>query len=81
MAMTQGSTLHVVAELANLAVVRHFVEEMAAGFGFGRRVIDDMLQAVDEAVANTVLHGYNGQPVPGPDRVITADAGRLGTPT
>ncbi len=51
-----------VAELANLAVVRHFVEEMAAGFGFDRRVIDDMLQAVDEAVANTVLHGYNGRP-------------------
>lgn len=62
MAMTQGSTLQVVAELANLAVVRHFVGEMAAGFGFDRRVIDDMLQAVEEAVANTILHGYNGQP-------------------
>ena len=62
MAMTQGATLQVAAELSNLAVVRHFVEEMAAGFGFDRKVIDDMLQAVEEAVANTILHGYNRQP-------------------
>jgi serine/threonine-protein kinase RsbW len=62
MSMTQESTLQVAAELANLAVVRHFVEEVAAGFGFDRRVIDDMLQAVEEAAANTILHGYNGQP-------------------
>jgi len=62
MAMTQGSTLQVAAELSNLAVVRHFVQETAAGFGFDGKVIDEMLQAVEEAVANTVLHGYNRQP-------------------
>jgi len=62
MAMTRGSTLQVAAELSNLAVVRHFVEEMAAGLGFDGKVIDEMLQAVEEAVANTVLHGYNRQP-------------------
>jgi len=62
MAMTQGSTLQVSAELANLAVVRHFVGGMATGLGFDRKTIDDMLQAVEEAVANTILHGYNRRP-------------------
>jgi serine/threonine-protein kinase RsbW len=62
MAKTQGSTLQVSAELANLAVVRHFVKGMATGLGFDRKTIDDMLQAVEEAVANTVLHGYNRRP-------------------
>ena len=61
MAMTQGSILHVPAELANLAVIRHFVEETATGLKFDCNVIEDMLQAVEEAVANTILHGYNGR--------------------
>jgi serine/threonine-protein kinase RsbW len=62
MAMTQGSILQVAAELANLAVVRHFVEETATGLKFDCNVIEDMLQAVEEAVANTILHGYNRRP-------------------
>ena len=62
MAMTQGSSLQVAAELANLAVVRHFVEEMATGLKFDYHVIEDMLQAVEEAVANTILHGYTRRP-------------------
>jgi serine/threonine-protein kinase RsbW len=62
MAMTQGSILQVAAELANLAVIRHFVEEMATGLKFDCNVIDDVLQAVEEAVANTILHGYKRRP-------------------
>ena len=62
MAMTQGSILQVAAELANLGVIRHFVEEMATGLKFDRNVIEDMLQAVEEAVANIILHGYNRRP-------------------
>jgi anti-sigma regulatory factor (Ser/Thr protein kinase) len=62
MAMTQGSILQVAAELPNLAVVRHFVEEMATGLGFDCQVIEDMLQAVEEAAANTILHGYSRRP-------------------
>ena len=62
MAMTQGAVLQVAAELANLGVIRHFVEERATGLKFDRNVIEDMLQAVEEAVANTILHGYNRRP-------------------
>jgi serine/threonine-protein kinase RsbW len=62
MAMTQGSSLQVPAELANLAVIRRFVEEAAIGLEFDCNVIDDMLQAVEEAVANTILHGYKRRP-------------------
>jgi serine/threonine-protein kinase RsbW len=62
MTMTRGSILQVTAELPNLAVVRCFVEEMATGLEFDCKVIDDMLQAVEEAVANTILHGYSRQP-------------------
>ena len=60
--MTQASTLQVAAELSNLAVVRYFIKDMATGLKFDRKVIDDMLQAVEEAVVNTILHGYNRRP-------------------
>src|SRR5512136_1768568 len=62
MVMTQGCIVQVAAELANLGVIRHFVEEKATGLKFDRNVIEDMLQAVEEAVANTILHGYKRRP-------------------
>src|SRR5512135_1480791 len=62
MATTQGSILQVPAELANLGVIRHFVDESAIGLRFDGNVIDDMLQAVEEAVANIILHGYKRRP-------------------
>jgi serine/threonine-protein kinase RsbW len=62
MAMTQGSILQVAAELANLGVIRHFVDETATGLKFDCNVIADMLQAVEEAVANIILHGYKRRP-------------------
>ena len=62
MVMTQGSILQIAAELANLGVIRRFVEEMATGLKFDRNVIEDMLQAVEEAVANIILHGYDRRP-------------------
>ena len=55
-------SLSVSAEVANLAVIRRFVEEGATSLRADRRAIDDMLQAVEEAVANIIFHGYHGRP-------------------
>jgi len=56
------STLRVSAELPNLAVIRGFVEDTAAALDVGPGLIVDMVQAVDEAVTNVIVHGYRGQP-------------------
>ena len=55
-------TLEVPAQVPNLAVIRHFVEETAAAFGAGRDAIEDVLQAVDETAVNIIVHGYGDQP-------------------
>ena len=55
-------SLSVSAEVANLAVIRHFVEDRASDLKADRKAIDDMLQAVEEAAANIIFHGYHGQP-------------------
>jgi serine/threonine-protein kinase RsbW len=55
------STLRVLAELPNLAVIRHFVEETAMALKADRDAIDDMIQAVDESATNIIVHGYRGR--------------------
>ena len=57
-----SSTLRFAAELANLAAVRRFVSEEAQSLQAGRGAIEDIIQAVDESVANVIKHGYEGQP-------------------
>lgn len=54
--------LEVPAEVDQLARVRAFVRSVAAGFGAARRPLADVVQAVDECVTNTIVHGYKGQP-------------------
>ena len=48
--------------MADLAEVRRFVREAVAAFGGSTRVADDLVQAVDEATCNVMLHGYGGTP-------------------
>lgn len=55
-------TLDVSAELKNLAVIRHFVEDTAKVLGAGPDAIEDLVQAVEESAANIILHGYEGRP-------------------
>jgi serine/threonine-protein kinase RsbW len=55
------STLRVLAELPNLAVIRRFVEETAMALKVDRDAIDDMIQAVDESATNIIVHGYRGR--------------------
>jgi serine/threonine-protein kinase RsbW len=53
-------TLRVPADLARLADVRHFVREAAASADAPIDCLDDLVQAVDEATTNAVVHGYRG---------------------
>jgi serine/threonine-protein kinase RsbW len=54
--------ISVPAELQSLGVIRRFVQETAIALGSDLQAVADMLQAVEEAAANIVVHGYRGQP-------------------
>jgi serine/threonine-protein kinase RsbW len=82
--------LRIPAELERLAEVRAMVREGARAGGAAPDAVDDMVQAVDEAAANVIVHGYAGQPgwidieldIVGPDLVVTvADGAPLFDPT
>jgi serine/threonine-protein kinase RsbW len=55
------SSLRMTAKLENLVEIRHFVQKTAAASGVDPDVIPDVLLAVDEAVTNVLVHGYQGQ--------------------
>ena len=55
------STLRVLAELQNLAVIRRFIEKTAMALKVERDAMDDMIQAVDESATNIIVHGYRGR--------------------
>jgi serine/threonine-protein kinase RsbW len=60
--MNQPYTLHLSAELKNLAVIRRFMEEAAMELQAPRMAIEEMTLAVDEAVTNVIIHGYRRGP-------------------
>ena len=54
--------LTVSSDADRLAEVRAFVRKAVADFGGSKRASDDLVQAVDEATCNVMLHGYAGGP-------------------
>ena len=54
--------LRVSSDVSDLSAVRGFVREAVAAFGGSARVAEDLVQAVDEACCNVMLHGYGGAP-------------------
>jgi anti-sigma regulatory factor (Ser/Thr protein kinase) len=56
--------LAVDSDVNRLADVRAFVRDAASGLGASERSIQDLVQAVDEASCNIMLHGYGGRPGP-----------------
>jgi serine/threonine-protein kinase RsbW len=50
------------AELANLVLIRRFVEKTARSLQADQAAIDDVIQAVDEAATNIIVHGYAAKP-------------------
>ncbi len=58
----EPKTMHVGSDVDRLPEVRAFVRNAVTAFGGSRRVADDLVQAVDEATCNVMLHGYGGAP-------------------
>lgn len=54
--------LEIPAELERLAEVREAVREVARSCEAPVTCMDDLVQAVDEAVTNIIVHGYRGGP-------------------
>jgi anti-sigma regulatory factor (Ser/Thr protein kinase) len=52
--------IRIPSETGHLAEVRAFDREAVVTFGAGAAVGDDLVQAVDEAVCNVIVHGYRG---------------------
>ncbi|MDR3575945.1 MAG: ATP-binding protein [Anaerolineaceae bacterium] len=50
------------AELDNLAVIRTYVEETGLSLHAQAKAVGEIVQAVDEAATNVIVHGYQGQP-------------------
>jgi serine/threonine-protein kinase RsbW len=55
------SVLLIPATVNDLATVRQFIRQQAALMGADARVVPDIVQAVDESVTNTIVHGYRGK--------------------
>jgi anti-sigma regulatory factor (Ser/Thr protein kinase) len=55
-------SMEVPSDVDRLADVRAFVRDAVTSFGGTKRVADDLVQAVDEATCNVMLHGYGGSP-------------------
>lgn len=55
------ATLTIKAEVQNLSLVREFVAEIAVGLAPHQELIDDLILALDEAVTNIIIHGYQGK--------------------
>lgn len=54
--------LQVTAELINLSVIRHFVEENTLRLAADENAAYTLAHAVDECATNIIEHGYGGQP-------------------
>jgi len=54
-------SLHIAAELRNLAEIRRFVQKTASALGLDAAMIPNVALAVDEAASNIITHGYQGQ--------------------
>jgi anti-sigma regulatory factor (Ser/Thr protein kinase) len=53
--------LRIPADVDRLAEVRALVREVAIGCGAPPVCLDDLVQAVDEAATNVIVHGYGGR--------------------
>ena len=54
--------MRVPSDVDRLAEVRAFVRAAVLDFGGSARIAEDLVQAVDEAACNVMLHGYGGTP-------------------
>lgn len=57
-----GRRLRIPADIRRLSELRALVRETTRDAGASSDVVDDLVQAVDEAATNAIVHGYAGQP-------------------
>jgi serine/threonine-protein kinase RsbW len=62
MTLDTRRSLRIPAELERVADVRKLVREVAGVCDAPQPCMDDLVQAVDEAATNVILHGYRGAP-------------------
>lgn len=88
--MKTVATRYQQAGLNDLDDVRRFIEQQAVAFGVDEDAIGDVVLAANEALTNTLLHGYDGRPGPveitiranGPNlEVVLCDTARPFDPT
>jgi serine/threonine-protein kinase RsbW len=60
-ARANGNILRIPASVDDLATVRQFIRQQARLAGADPGAVPDIVQAVDESVANAILHGYRGR--------------------
>jgi serine/threonine-protein kinase RsbW len=80
-AVTPAERIRIPVELERLADVRRLVREATRAAGAGPDIVDDLVQAVDEAATNAIVHGYAGRrgfievtvAIVGRDLVITVE--------
>lgn len=60
--MDESPSIRITAELRDLVAIRRFVEKAAYRPGVNSEVIDDMVIALNEAVTNIIVHGYQNRP-------------------
>ena len=60
--MSNVVSLRIVADVAQLATIRAFVEEQAHTLGVDTAAIYDLILAVNEVATNIVVHGYLSRP-------------------
>ena len=60
--MSNVFSLHVAADVAQLATIRAFVEQQAHALNVESSAIYDLILAVNEVATNIVVHGYRSQP-------------------
>jgi len=60
--MSNVVSLHVAADVAQLAAIRAFIEQQAQALGVDTSAIYDLILAVNEVATNIVVHGYRSQP-------------------
>ena len=59
--MKTSASLRIAAELKNLSEIRRFIKETASALGVDPATIHNVPLAVDEAVTNIIVHGYQCQ--------------------
>ena len=62
--MTVGvrRSLRIPADLGRLTDIRELVRDVAGACDAPAVCVDDLVQAVDEATTNVIVHGYHGEP-------------------